>query len=310
VEAAAGARLPGPLVLPTGFAALVALAQLLTWKAAVAPATAVVVAVAAAVGLLWRARTVLRRGVDVWAAATGAGVYVAFLAPILFSGVVGFAGYVLLGDTAIHLELADRIVHHGSTTEGLIPSSYSVSLWSYFFNSYPTGTHAALGALGQYVGIDLAWTYQPFLAWMSGLGALAIYELVRPVIAGRPLRAAVAFVGAQPGLVYAFAMQGSIKELGTITTLICVFALLPWVLAHADRWRIAIPAAVASAGAVGAIDVAAGVWIAPLLAGMAIALAWRLGPRAPRVLAAQVAAFALVGGVLVLPALTGLNSFV
>jgi hypothetical protein len=305
-----GQRLPGPLVPAVGFALLIGLTQLTTWAPAIAPATPAIVVVLALAGLALGRRRLRRDALDRYAALAALGVYVLYLLPVLLSGQVGFAGYVLLGDTSIHLELADRVVRHGATTSGLTPSTYSVSLKSYFDNSYPTGSHTAFGALGELVPVDLAWLYQPFLSWMMSLAALAVYELLRPLVASRALRAGAAFLAAQPGLLYAFAMQGAIKELATVTTLATFFALIPWLLAPPRHWRKAIVLAIAAGGSLGAIDVAAAAWLGPGLLAAAVVLAWQLGRRGIRDLAAHVAAFALVGAVLVAPTLSSVGAFV
>jgi hypothetical protein len=310
VDRAVGVALPGPLVPATGLALLIGLTQLTTWSPSIAPATPVIVVVLAVAGLVVGRDRLHRRRLDAWALAGAVGVFVVYLLPILLSGQVGFAGYVLLGDTSIHLGLADRVIHHGATTTGLTPSTYSVSLKSYFDNSYPTGSHTALGALGDLVPVDLAWLYQPFLSWTMALAALAFYELLRPLVAARPVRAFAAFVAAQPGLLYAFAMQGAIKELATVATLVTFFALIPWLLRPPLRWRKAVALAVAAAGSLGAIDLAAAAWLGPGLLAAALVLAWRLGRARIRETAAHVAAFAVVGAVFVGPTLASSGSFV
>ena len=57
------------------------------------------------------------------------------------------------------------------------------------------------------------------------LGAVTLYQLLDGVVRSRPLRALSAFIAAQPGLVYAYYLEASIKELATtwvITLLVLV----------------------------------------------------------------------------------------
>ena len=53
----------------------------------------------------------------------------------------------ILGDTAIHFVLADRIATEGTSLAGLDPSSYRSALEAYFGSGYPLGSHAALAAV-------------------------------------------------------------------------------------------------------------------------------------------------------------------
>src|SRR4051812_29554279 len=101
-------RLPGPLLVPLGFAALVCLTQLTTWKGATAGLTVPAVVVVALAGFaLSRARLrELRPARPV--VAVGLGTFLLYAGAALLTGHRTFLGYPTLGDAAIHFELVDR----------------------------------------------------------------------------------------------------------------------------------------------------------------------------------------------------------
>ena len=160
---------------------------------------------------------------------------------------------------------------------GLAGSSPSLpeTLRGYFASGYPLGAHAALGAVRPLAGIDVAWVFQPFLAFIAAVLALTLVGL----LAGSSPRwrsAAIAALAAQPALVYAFALQGSVKELVTLWLVPLLVALVP-LLADASerrarvRRRARIRAARPRAAGRGVRRVAGGIgvavlpWLGPVL---------------------------------------------
>ena len=71
-----------------------------------------------------------------------------------------------------------------------------------------------LGIGHQLLAYDLAWLYQPYLAFLAALLALTLYSVLG---AGDPARGRcgplAAFVAAQPALLFGYALWGGIKEL-------------------------------------------------------------------------------------------------
>jgi hypothetical protein len=132
VDRISGSRLPGVLLIPTGLAAIIVLARAaMTLDLTAELATPLVVAGAIAGIVVGRAR--LRpAGIDRWAAAAALAVFGVFAAPVVLGGSASFAGYTILGDTAVHFVLADRIASHGTSLAGLDPSSYRQTLEAYF----------------------------------------------------------------------------------------------------------------------------------------------------------------------------------
>ena len=317
VERLAGTQQRGVLLIPLGFAAILVVARAAVSTDATAElGTPLVVAGAVAgVALGWRR---LRARVDLWAAGAAAGAFMVFAAPVVLSGSATFAGYTVLGDTAVHFVLADWIASHGTELGSLEPSSYRQTLESYLDSGYPLGTHAALAAVRPLAFVDVAWGFQPFLSFISTCLALSLYGMASAVVRPGWRPAVLAFVAAQPALVYAFAMQGSVKELATLWLVALLAALAVDLVAgesgsapaagRPGAPRAVLPLAVVSAAAIAAIGLAAGLWLAPLL----LVAAWMVFRRAgtARALAAAAFAFAALLCAMSIPTLIGSREYV
>jgi hypothetical protein len=309
VERLSARRLPGVLAMPVGLAAIVVVARAAMWTDPTAELATPLVVVGALAGI-WLGRERLRAGaLDRWAAAAAAVVLAVVAAPIVLSGEATFAGYTVLGDTAVHFVLVDRIATGGTSLDGLDPSSYRQTLEAYFGSGYPLGAHAALGAVRPLAFLDVAWAFQPFIAFVMAMLALSLFGLLEGVVRSPWRRAAVAAVAAQPALVYAYAMQGSIKEIVTLW-LVPLLAALVARLPREPRLglRDTIPLAVASAAGVAAIGVAVAAWLAPLLL-VALWIAVRPRPREPRAIALVAGGFAALVALLSLPTLLDLRDY-
>jgi hypothetical protein len=331
VERLSAARLPGVLTLPLGLATIVVVARgAVTWDATAELATPLVV-VLALVGLAVGRDRLRGRGLDRWAVAAALVVFALFAAPIVLSGSATFAGYTILGDTAVHFALIDRISAHGTDVAGLPPSSYRTVLESYFASGYPLGAHAALGAVRPLAFLDVAWAFQPFLAFVMAMLALTLVGLLGGAIRSPWRRAAVAVIAAQPALAYGYALQGSIKEITTLWLVPLLAALvaaltalpeqigapgrsrprqaaLPEQAAASIAYRQLLPLALASAAAIAAIGAAAAAWLAPILL-VALVVVWRKSSRAPLRVAGLAATFALGLLVLSVPTLLDLGDY-
>jgi hypothetical protein len=309
VEWLSRARLSGFLLLPVGFAALVVVTRAAMWLDFTAGLGAPLAAVGAVAGLALGLKRVRSPRLDRWAAGAALAVFVVFAAPIVLSGEATFAGYTVLGDTAVHFVLVDHIGSHGTDLAGLPPSSYRSTLEAYFASGYPLGSHAALAAGRQLAFLDVAWAFQPFLAFVAAMLALTLAGLLRGIVRSPWRRGAIAAVAAQPALVYSYAMQGSIKEIVTLwlvpllAALVAELAIAPG-RAEDARFRLsqALPLAVASAAAVAAIGVAAGAWLAPMLL-VALVLVFRREGSSWSRTGIMAAGFAAVVAVISLPTL-------
>jgi hypothetical protein len=300
VERLGGTRLPGALVMPTGLAAVIVIARAaMTWDLTAELATPLVVAGAIAGLVLGRERVWPLRP-ELWTSLAAVAAFAVFAAPVVLAGSASFAGYTILGDTAVHFVLADRIGSDGTSLSGLEPSSYRQTLEAYFAGGYPLGAHAALAAVRPLAFTDVAWVFQPFLACIGAALALTLVGLLQGVVASSWRRAAVAALAAQPALVYSFAMQGSIKELATMW-LVALFTALA-----VGRHVVAL--AVAAAAGVAAIGVAVVIWLGPVLL-VGLWLLARATPRANRRTALTAVGFAALVLVLSLPTLLDLGDY-
>jgi hypothetical protein len=315
VEWLSRARLVGALVLPVGLATVVVVTRAAMWLDLTAELGAPVAALGAVAGMAlgWKRLRPLRP--DRWAAGAAVAVFAVFAAPIVLSGSATFAGYTILGDTAVHFVLVDHIASHGTDLAGLPPSSYRSTLEAYFASGYPLGAHAALGAGRQLAFLDVAWAFQPFLAFVAAMLALTLVGLLHGTVRSPWRRAAVAALAAQPALVYAYAMQGSIKEIVTLWLVPLLAALAvglsrPLNTPPEEPLRLtnAVPLGIASAAAVAAIGVAAAAWLGPiLLVGLVLVARREASDRRRTGLIAL--GFAALVAVLSLPTLLDLDDY-
>lgn len=273
VERAAGQRLSGALVVPLGLAAVIVVSSLLTAWSVTAPAATAVVAVGAVAGLV-----VARpfRRLALWPALTALAVLLAYGAPVLLSGSATFAGYLRLDDTAKWLAITDHVMSHGRSLAGLLPSKYELLLAEYPGNAYPLGSFMLLGVGHGLSRIDSAWIIQPYLACCGAAVGLGVYALAGPVLESGRLRALVAFLAAQPALLYGYAQWGGIKELTAAFLLVLGAALLAQVLvARAESPRRLLPMAVAAAALIVTLGAGAAAWVLPALAGLVVVWVFR-----------------------------------
>ncbi|MFL5925067.1 MAG: hypothetical protein ACJ75Q_02635 [Gaiellaceae bacterium] len=296
LELASGERLPRPLLLPAGLTVVILAAQFTTLTDATADLAGPLVVALALAGLLltrwWRPRPRL------WAPAATAGVFAVFAAPFVLSGRTTFGGYIKLDDTATYLAMTDRVMEHGRSLGGLAPSTYEATLATTLAIGYPTGSLMPLGIGHQLLAYDSAWLYQPYLAFLAALLALALYAVLGRVIESAPLRALGAFLAAQPAILYGYALWGGIKELAGALLLALLGALLPWTLERGRGPRAALPLAAACAAVVCVLSLPGAFWLVPpLLAAAVVVLR-----RPSRALLLETGVFAAALGVLAVPA--------
>lgn len=310
VARAAGHRPPAGVLLGLGLCVVIVVASLAIQTSATAGFAAPAVVVLALAGLLLERRA-LRPGFDVWGLAAVLGVFAVYAAPVVLSGSPTFGGYSVLGDTAVHFLASDQLLRDGLSFGSLAPSEYRSALEAYYeAASYPAGSQLGAATLRSLVGVDIAWVFQPYLALLCALMAAAMWSLVSEWVPSRPLRALVVFVAAQPALLYAYALQGSVKEVAAIWIVVLVAALLPdWRRTCVDGPRRAIPLVLATAGAMNILSLAILPWLAPLLL-IALVLAVRGAGLRGAPLLRSLGLFAGLALVLSIPALRQLGSFV
>ena len=260
LERASGIRLPGPLLAPAGVAVMIVTAGFTTLSAATATLTVPTVVGLSVAGLACGAgRRRLRGAVLPFAAA--ALVFSAYAAPVVMSGRATFAGYIKLDDTATFLALTDRVMEHGHSLAGLAPSSYEATLAVNLAHGYPVGALLPFGIGRALSGVDGAWVYQPYLAFLAAMLALVLLELAGRVVRSTPLRAAAAIVAAQPALLYGFSLWGGIKELAAGPLIALVAALAPISAAELSKPRRLLPAGFALAAVLGVLSVGGLIWL-------------------------------------------------
>lgn len=244
-------------------------------------------------------------------------MFAAYAAPIALSGSATFAGYTILGDTAVHFMRVDRVSTAGANLDGLAPSSYRETLSGYLGGGYPLGAHAALAATRPLVLTDVAWVFQPFLSFVRAMLALILVGLVRGVVGQGWRAAAVAAIAAQPALVYGYALQGSIKEVATLMLVPLIAATVGLLARPATdssdgiliRARELVPLAVVVAAAYSAIGLAVLAWLGPMLLVAACLFAYRHRDAPQRALV-PAAGFVAVAAALSLPTLLDARDYV
>jgi hypothetical protein len=264
IERAAGLRIQRELLLPLGFAAIVVISLCTTATSGTARLTTPIVVAVAVVGLGLAFPGRLRR-VDAWPAASATAVYAAFGAPVFLSGTATFAGYIKLDDTATWLAFTDRLLDHGRNSAGLAPSTYEAAISLFFAGGYPVGAFPPLGVAHELLGIDSAWIFQPYTAFLAAMLTLGIFGLLTGVIESRPLRAIAAFVAAQPALLFGYSLWGGVKEVAAAALIVLIAALTPAVLQQGARLRSGLPIAVAIAALLGVVSFFGAIWVLPIL---------------------------------------------
>jgi hypothetical protein len=266
-----GGWLPGRLVLPVGFAAVVATCAFFTYINALAPAAGYIALALALVGLVLerRAGGLRRRRLDgfPWGPLAGLAAFVSVASPALLAWSPTWSGYSRIVDTGFQMDFAHYLAQSGRAASGS-NSSYHVVIGKLIHIGYPGGGQATLGAISAMLHSDVAWSYQAYHGFAAAMGALAIYSLLRRVCASRPLRALAAAVAIQPTLLYGYALEGGIKELTTASLLVSVAAVLAEQLpGEGTRWSI-FPLAVAISGAFAAFSYGVAPWLGLLLAAL------------------------------------------
>lgn len=312
VELAAGERLPGSLAVTVGFALVILAGEFATLTGATAELAAPLVVGLAVAGLLLGPMRLPRP--DFWALGAAVAVFAVFAAPVVLSGEATFAGYIKLDDTATYFAMTDRVMEHGRDLSGLAPSTYEATLATTLAIGYPTGVLMPIGIGHQLLGYDLAWIFQPYIAFLAAMLVLSLYALLAPLVPSRPLRAFAAFVAAQPAILFGYSLWGGIKELGGAWLFALLAVLVPWTLRPGASARAVLPLAAVCAAIVCVLSLPAAAWLAPalLVAGVLMvrrpvkSLPVRLGVFAVAIVALAVPA--IVAAVEWLPKVSGFRS--
>lgn len=299
VDLLTGRRLPGALVLPVGLATVVVVGGFTTVTDATAELTVPVVVALAVFGggfsLPWRFGRP-----DPWAAAAALAVFLVFGAPVFLSGDPTFAGYIKLDDTATWLAMTDRLMEHGRSLAGLELSTYRSTLDFNLADGYPVGVFVPFGAAQRLVGGDLAWVFQPYVSFLAAMLSLSLWQIFGAAVRHSRARAVAALLAAQAALLYGYALWGGVKEVAAAALVVLAAALAPLAVRESGGLRGAAPLALVAAALVGVLSPAGLVWVAPLLAVVAVLVYRRLGATPT---AFRSAAFLVLLVALIVPAL-------
>ena len=218
-------------MLPLGLALVILAGEFATLTDTTAELAAPLAAGLAIAGLLLG--PIRRSRPDLWALGTAIAVFAVFAAPVVLSGEATFAGYIKLDDTATYFAMTDRVMEHARDLAGLAPSTYEATLATTLAVGYPTGVLMPIGIGHALVGYDLAWIFQPYIAFLAAMLALSLYALLEPLVPLKPMRAFAAFVAAQPAILFGYSLWGGIKELAGAWLFALLAVLVPWTLGPA-----------------------------------------------------------------------------
>ncbi len=266
-----GGWLPAGLVLPVGFALVVATCSFVTYIDWLAPAAGYIALAFALLGFALEARAgtlrIPRPKRVPWAALAGLFAFAAIAAPTLLTGTPTWSGYTRLIDIGFQMDLAKHLATAGRAAVGN-ESSYHLSVQKLINIGYPGGGQATLGSVAGLIHTDVPWCYQMYHAVAAAMGALAIYSLLGRVTDNHLLRALGAAVAILPTPLYAYALEGGIKELTTASLLMTVAAVLARRLPGEGSRLSMLPAAVAMSGAFAAFSLGIAPWLGLLVAGL------------------------------------------
>ena len=264
-----GGRLPGPLLLVAGVAAMVAISQLSVWIAPLAPAAPWLLLAAAVAGiavgrrrgaeLAHGLRTRVEARVQV---AVSVLAYLIAIAPVLLAGRPSLSSYMTLTDSATHILGAGYLLSHGDSFRHLdMRNSIGLVIRSYFDTAYPSGADTLFGGSALLLRLPPMWAFQPFNAFLLATAVGPAWLIAASAGLRRWWAAIAALTATVPALVYGYELIASVKEIATLSLLLGLGALVltreQWLT---DRARSAIPYCVILAAAVSAIGVGFGPW--------------------------------------------------
>ena len=266
VERAGGDRLSDALLLPLGLAAAIVIAGTLNAFSATESWAVPVVTVAALAGLVlaWKGQ----QWPGAWPLIVAVGALLAYGAPVILSGQATFAGYVKLDDTAYWFNVVDHLFGQSNSAIDAIPSTYSLTDLG---QNYPRGSFILPGIGRTLVGADIAWVFQPFLAFCGAAVGLCVYALIEPLVSSVRVRTLVAFLSSQSALLYGYSLWGGVKELASAFLLVLMVALAAAVIARRPTSvRGFIPLGVAAGALIQTLGIGAAAWVGLTLGAVAV----------------------------------------
>ncbi len=308
VERAAGARIPNALLAPLGLCAAFVL-SLGLYTAQAGNTVVLPVAIVLVVAGFALARRELPARLNAgWPLLAGLAAYLLFNAPVIATGHWTFVGYHLQDDTAYEMLLARHLQSAGTAVGSLPVSTANDFIQTFLAAGYPLGAQSLLGALGGLMHADVAVIYQGFLSSLAAVAAMAASTLSGRAFGPR-LSAGVGFFAISAALTFQYAMQGSIKEIGTAVAVLCALALIRHAILELALQRAAVIVAIGLAAILCTYN-AAGLPYVGALAGSGLVAAAIVHWRPPSWAWVRAAALGLaVFGVAAAAALSTISTF-
>ncbi len=264
VEKLTELSLPWTLRPALGLALAIVLAQFGTASEMTAPLTLPAIVILGALGWVLGFGVPERRpsGVE-WAVAGG--VFGLFALPFLLHGSPSVAGYIKLDDSGTFMALTDHVFEHGRGVGHLPFSSHERTVTVNLSGNYPIGGFVPFALMGWITGQDIAFVFQPSMAFAAGALGLLLFEASRRVLRGDWLPAAVAVVACLSSLLLGYYLWGGVKEL-VMAVLIVFGPVMAAVAAKAGWPRFAwVPIAIAVGALVAVLGPGGAVWVLPML---------------------------------------------
>ncbi len=264
--------LRNPVILPTGFSALVVLGQLTTISPMLAPRTpAIFIVVIAICGIYFWSEILCWFRSNLTPLVLGLAVFYIHGLPILMSGTPTFAGWIKLDDGSSWLAMTDQMLTAGRDTSSLAPSTHE-AISQILLNPatedlpYPSGSFVPLGVFSKWLSIDPAWILQPYMAAAAMLLCITFFALLQQIKIPNWTKFLAVVLGPTSALYLGYAMWGGIKELLLVPLIVLVTALTPNVLEKTNEPTRVIPFALGCSAYVLIFSLSGLVWLAiPIL---------------------------------------------
>lgn len=184
-----------------------------------------VVCVLAGLGYLLGRRDLVSRAFAGWPLLAGLGVYLIFTLSVIVTGHWTFTGYNITNDPAYEMLLVSHLQSHGTHDVVTGTSTANTVISSYLQTAYPLGSQSLLAMISGLLGVDPAVIWQGFISSMAGIAAIAAATL--PGRTMGPRTAALAGgISIAAALTYQYALQGYIKEIAVLATMMCALAVI------------------------------------------------------------------------------------
>jgi hypothetical protein len=307
IEKLARTSIPNGLLVPLGFCAAIVIALGIYETGAGDPVAIPVVIVPAAIGLLLTGRGLLARLNSGWPLLAAVATFVLFDVGVIATGHWTISFYNVENDSAYELVLIAHLQAHGTQAASGPPSTAHTVISSYLSTGYPLGAQSLLAIVSGLLGISAAAAWQAFMSSMAAVGAIAVSQLSGRVM-NRPAAATLGFVSLGAALTYEFALQGSIKEFGTLVGVLAALAVIRWAIV--ERRPVGVAVSAVPLAAILATFNAAGIPYVAALIGCG-AVSWLIldRPRPGRSWVRPILLGGVVLVVLAIPALVTLKTF-